>query len=438
MARSSAFSSARRASGGPGATASRVYLDYAGFSPVDPRVVAVMRPFLEGGVGNPGAPHSLGLEARASLDGARAKVARLIGGAPAGVIFTASATEASNLAIKGVAQRAPGRHVVASAVEHVSVINACRDLEKRGFAVTYVPVDAEGRVDPDAVARAVRAETALVSLMAANGEIGTLEPIAAIGKVTRARGVPFHVDAVGAAGRVPLAVDEAHIDLLTLSSNDLYGPPGAGALWMRPEIKLAPLILGGGQEGGYRAGTENLPAIVGMGVAADLARLEGPAEVARLRELRDRLLAGLLERLPEARLTDARRGKTDQRVVWDVLTAAGVPREEIEARVGACFEAYLGELETILGDGRAIQIMPGIRELVPALSARPDAVVGLLTGNIEAGARLKLRPTGLLEHFRVGAFGSDHIDRRCLPSIARERAGRLVGHDFDFERVTLP
>ena len=131
------------------------------------------------------------------------------------------------------------------------------------------------------------------------------------------------------------------------------------------------------------------------------------------------------------------RGKTDQRVVWDVLTAAGVPREEIEARVGACFEAYLGELETILGNGSAIQIMPGIRELVPALSARPDAVVGLLTGNIEAGARLKLRPTGLLEHFRVGAFGSDHIDRRCLPSIARERAGRLVGHDFDFERVTI-
>src|SRR2546430_12126006 len=142
MARSSACSSARPGSGGPDATVSRVYLDYAGFSPVDPRVVAVMRPFLEGGVGNPGAPHSLGLEARASLDGARAKVARLIGGAPAGVIFTASATEASNLAIKSVAQRAPGRHIVASAVEHVSGINACRDLEKRGFAVTYGSADA--------------------------------------------------------------------------------------------------------------------------------------------------------------------------------------------------------------------------------------------------------------------------------------------------------
>src|SRR5256884_628078 len=305
MARSSAFSSARPGSAGPGAVVPRVYLDYGGFSPVDPRVGAVMRPFLEGGVGNPGAPHSLGLEARASLDGARAKVARLIGGTPSGVIFTASATEANNLAIRGIALRATGRHIVTSAIEHVSVLNACRDLEKQGFAVTYVPVDSEGRVDPEAVARAVRGETALVSFIAANGEIGTLQPIEALGRVARARGVPFHVDAVGAAGRVPLAVDEAHIDLLALSSNDLYGPPGAGALWVRPETKLAPMILGGGQEGGYRAGTENLPAIVGMGVAADLARLEGPAEVARLRALRDRLLAGLLERLPEARPTGA-------------------------------------------------------------------------------------------------------------------------------------
>jgi len=197
---------------------------------------------------------------------------------------------------------------VTSAIEHVSVINACRDLEKQGFTVTYVPVDAEGRADPDAVARWIRDDTAVVSLMASNGEIGTLEPISAIGRLTRERGVAFHVDAVGAAGRVPLAVDEAHVDLLTLSSNDLYGPPGAGALWARAGLKLAPQILGGGQEGGYRAGTENLPAIVGMGVAADLARLEGPAEVVRLRELRDRLIARVLERLPEARLTGARGG----------------------------------------------------------------------------------------------------------------------------------
>ncbi len=304
MARSSA-SSSERPGNGPAAV-TRVYLDYAGFAPVDPRVVAVMRPFLEGGVGNASAPHSLGLEARASLDGARAKLARLFGGTPAGVIFTASATEANNLAVKGVAQRAGGRHLVTSAIEHVSVLNACRDLEKHGWSVTYVGVDREGRVNPDEVARAIRPDTALVSIMAANGEIGTLQPLREIGRLTRSRGVPLHVDAVNAVGRIPLAVDELGIDLLSVSSNDLYGPPGAGALWARPEVKLAPIILGGGQERGYRSGTENLPAIAGMGVAAELARAERAAEAARLADLRDRLFAGLLERIPEARVTGAR------------------------------------------------------------------------------------------------------------------------------------
>jgi cysteine desulfurase len=264
-----------------------------------------MRPFLEGGVGNPSAPHSLGLEARASLDGARAKVARLFAGTPAGVIFTATATEANNLAIRGLAGRAAGRHVVTSAIEHVSVLNACRELEKHGYAVTYAPVDGEGRIDPDAIARALRSDTALVSVGAASGEIGTVQPVREIGRVTRERGVPLHVDAVGALGRVPLPVDECGIDLLTVSSNDLYGPPGAAALWIRAEVKLSPLTLGGGQEGGYRAGTENLPAIVGMGVAADFVRSEGAAETARLTALRDRLIDGLLARIPDSRLTGA-------------------------------------------------------------------------------------------------------------------------------------
>jgi cysteine desulfurase len=306
MARSSASSSERLGRAAAAAAITRVYLDYAGFSPVDPRVVALMRPFLEGGVGNPSAPHSLGLEARASLDGARAKVARLFGGSPGGVIFTASATEANNLAIRGLAQRAAGRHVVTTCVEHVSVLNACRHLEKRGVAVSYLPVDAEGRVDPGTVRAALRDDTALISVMAANGEIGTLQPLREIGRVARERAIPFHVDGVGAAGRVPLSVDECAIDLLTLSSNDLYGPPGAGALWVRADVAVAPIIFGGGQEGGYRAGTENLPAIVGMGVAAELARIEGAAEVTRLSTLRDRLLGGLLDRVPRARLTGAR------------------------------------------------------------------------------------------------------------------------------------
>ncbi len=303
MARSSASSSERPSSGSAAAT--RVYLDYAAFSPVDPRVVAVMRPFFEGGVGNPSAPHSLGLEARASLDGARAKLARLVGATPTGVVFTSGATEANNLAVKGLVSRGPGRHVVTSAVEHISVINACRDLEKHGVGVSYVGVSADGRVDPGAVADALRSDTALVSIMAANGEIGTVQPLRDIGRITRSRGVPFHVDAVNAAGRVPIAVDEWGIDLLTLSSNDLYGPPGAGALWVRPELKLSPIVLGGGQERGYRSGTENLPAIVGMGVAADLARAELQAEATRLAALRDRLLTGLVERVRGSRVTGA-------------------------------------------------------------------------------------------------------------------------------------
>lgn len=287
----------------------RVYLDYGGLAPVDPRVLALMRPFLEGGVGNPAAAHSFGVEARAALGGSRAKIARLVGASPAGVIFTSSATEANNLAVRGAAQQAPGCHVVASAIEHVSVLNACRDLEKRGHPVSYVGVDAEGRIDPAAVGQAIRPETRLVSLTAASGEIGTIQAIREIGRLTRRHGVPLHVDGVGAVGRIPLLVDEWGIDLLSLSANDMYGPPGAGALWVRPGVRIAPQLLGGGQEGGYRAGTENLPAIAGMGVAADLLRVEGPAEAARLSALRDRLLFGVLERVAGTRITGARAGQ---------------------------------------------------------------------------------------------------------------------------------
>ncbi|MFQ5829057.1 MAG: cysteine desulfurase family protein [Candidatus Methylomirabilia bacterium] len=285
----------------------RAYLDYGGFAPADPRVLAVMRPFLEGGVGNPAASHSLGHEAKESLEAARSKVARFVGGTASGVIFTSGATEANNLAIKGVVLRSGegGGHVVSSAVEHISVLNSYRELEKRGFEVTYLPVDGEGRVDPEALVRAIRKNTVLVSIQAANPETGTVQPTAALGRLSKELGVHFHVDAVGAAGRVSLAVDEHGIDLLTLSGNDLYGPPGVGALWVRAGVKLLPQIVGGGQERGYRSGTENLPAIVGMGVAAELARQEGREEARRLAGLRDRLLQGLSE-LPDCLLTGSR------------------------------------------------------------------------------------------------------------------------------------
>jgi cysteine desulfurase len=291
----------------------RVYLDYAGFAPVDPRVLAVMRPFLEAGIGNPSARHSLGAEARESLDAARVKVARLCGGASGGIIFTSGATEANNLAVKGVVARTraagPAR-IVLSAIEHISVVNACRDLEKAGATVCYLPVDGDGRVDPGTVRASLTADTALVSIAAANPEIGTVQPLKEIGRITRAAGVPLHVDGVGALGRVPLNVEAMSIDLLTVSGNDIYAPPGTGALWVRPGLRIHPQLLGGGQEGGYRSGTENLPGAVGLGVAAELMRVEGlHQEAERLTVLRDRLMKGLLETIPDCRLTGSPRAR---------------------------------------------------------------------------------------------------------------------------------
>jgi cysteine desulfurase len=235
-----------------------------------------MRPFLEGWIGNPSAPHALGEEARESLAAARSKVGRLVGGRPEGIVFTGGATEANNLAVKGVALRGPGRHVVTTTVEHASVLAPCRDLVKAGFEVTVLPVDREGRVEPDAVREALRPDTCLVTAGAASQEVGTVQPWRDIAAVTRAAGVPLHVDGVGVVGRLPLAADADGIDLLTLGANDLYGPPGVGALWVRPGVRLLPQTLGGGQEEGLRSGTENLPGVVGLGVAAELVARGGP------------------------------------------------------------------------------------------------------------------------------------------------------------------
>ena len=300
-----------------GAAPDRVYADYGGFAPVDPRVLAVMRPFLEGGIGNPSARHSLGSEARESLDAARIKVGRLVGGAATGVVFTSGATEANNLAIKGVALRGHARspHVVASCIEHVSVLHACREVERGGGSVTLLPVDGAGRVDPARLAAALTPETVLVSIGAANEEIGTVQPVGELARVARAAGVPVHVDAVGAVGRVPLGVDVLGIDLLTVSGNDIYGPPGTGALWVRAGLELAAQVVGGGQEMGHRSGTESVPSLVGLGVAADLMRAEAAhGEPARLTGLRDRLLDGILAAVAECRLTGSRTARVPHHV----------------------------------------------------------------------------------------------------------------------------
>ena len=282
-----------------------------------------MRPFLEGWVGNPSARHSLGEEARESLRAARAKVGRLVGGRPDGVVFLSGATEANDLAIRGVALRGPGRHIVTSAVEHASVLAPCRDLVKTGFELTAVAVDGEGRISPDDVRRALRPDTCLVAMGAANGEVGTVQPWRAIAAMTREAGVPLHVDAVGAVGRLPIAVEADGIDLLTVSANDLYGPPGVGALWVRPGLGLAPQLLGGGQERGLRSGTENLAGAVGLGVAAEFAFREGPVEAARLELLREQLVNGLGARCPSLRLVGPRRDRLPQHAAFVVSGVKG-------------------------------------------------------------------------------------------------------------------
>lgn len=282
-----------------------VYLDHAATTPVRPEVMEAMTPFFTQLYGNPSSLHGEGGMPREALDRARAGIAAVFGCRPAEIIFTSGGTEADNLAILGVARalRDRGRHVITSAIEHHAVLHACRQLESEGFHVTYLPVDSNGVVDPAVLERAIDAETTLVSVMLANNEIGTIEPVAELCAMVRSRGITFHSDAVQAAGALPLDVDGLGVDLLTVSAHKIYGAKGAGALYVRRGTPLSPLIYGGDQERGRRSGTENVPAIVGLAVALILADREREGETARLTKLRDTLIAGVLDAVPGAHLT---------------------------------------------------------------------------------------------------------------------------------------
>jgi cysteine desulfurase len=272
-----------------------IYLDYAATTPVDPRVLAAMRPYFDEQFGNAGSVHTFGQAARAAVDDARAAVARLVGAEPREIVFTSGATEANNAAIFGAvfARGQTGGHVVTAAAEHHAVLEPCRWLEGRGVALTILPVDGRGAVDPDAVRRALRSDTALISIMHGNNEIGTLGPVAEIGAIARERGVLFHTDATQSAGVVPIDVRALGVDLLSMSAHKRYGPKGIGALYIRQGVRLEPMLHGGSQERGRRGGTENVPAIVGFGAAARLAVESMPGEPARIASLRDRLIAGV-------------------------------------------------------------------------------------------------------------------------------------------------
>jgi len=282
-----------------------IYLDYQSAMPVDSRVLEFAERYLTKEFGNPSALHSVGLAAKSAVEESRAKVAELINAPdPSNIIFTGSATEANNLAIRGTAQRnaAKGKKLLASAIEHISVQNSMKDLQKGGYQLTLIPVDSTGIVDLAVLENQLSKDTIVTSVMYANSEIGTIEPIKEISQMVHEKGMFLHVDAVAAQGRIPIDVQDDGIDLLTISSNDMYGPQGAGALYVNSGVKLQPTLLGGGQERGLRPSTENLFAIAGMGEAARLAKLEMSQESDRLRPIRDGLIKEILK-IEEAYLT---------------------------------------------------------------------------------------------------------------------------------------
>ncbi|MFC2025151.1 cysteine desulfurase family protein [Chloroflexota bacterium] len=273
----------------------QVYLDNASTTPLLPEVREVMMPFLSETFGNPSSLHDWGNSAREAVDVARDKVAHLIGANAEEIIFTGSGTESNNFAIKGLAlaQQNKGKHVVISAIEHFSVLHSARTLEKWGFELSLVPVDKYGVVDPDDVRKSVRKDTILVSVMHANGEVGTIEPIQEIAKVAKENNVLFHTDAVATAGTITVDIKELGVDVLSLAGNQFYGPKGVGALWIRKGVRIMPFLDGGVQEEGRRAGTENVPAIVGLGKAAEIAAANMAARTEHLTSLRNRLLTEL-------------------------------------------------------------------------------------------------------------------------------------------------
>ncbi|MDD3858241.1 MAG: cysteine desulfurase NifS [Methanoculleus sp.] len=317
-----------------------VYMDHAATTPVRPEVVEAMLPYFSERFGNPSSIYALAREAKEAVEEARGRVAAAIGATPEEVYFTSGGTEADNWAVKGVALRGKGDHIVTSAIEHHAVLHPCQALEKQGYRVTSLPVDEFGRVEPAAVEEAITDATVLVSVMAANNEIGTIQPIAAIAKIAHDHKVPFHTDAVQAIGAFPVDVDTMGADLLALSAHKFGGPKGVGALYVRKGTRIGTFMDGGAQERGRRAGTENVPGIVGLGCAIELAVAEMPQNAPRLAGMRDRLIRGILDAIPEIRLN-------------------GHPTERLPNNVNVAFRYVEGESILLMLDALGIAASTG-------------------------------------------------------------------------------
>jgi cysteine desulfurase len=319
-----------------------VYLDHAATTPLLPEVREAMLPYLGDVFGNPSCLHEWGEGPRTAVETAREHVARLVGGKPEEIIFTGNGSESNNLAVKGLAlaNQSKGKHIVVSSIEHFSVLHSTQTLEKWGFEVSEVPVDKYGVINPEDVRKALRKDTVLVSVMYANGEVGTLEPIKEIALIAKENNVTFHTDAIAATGNIPVNVQDLGVDALSLAGNQFYGPKGIGALWLRRGVRIMPLIDGGIQEGGRRAGTENVPAIVGLGKAAEMAVNNMDARIKLLTPLRDRLIKELPAKL-------------------DHVVVTGHPSNRLPGHTSFCVEFIEGEGMLMLLNAKGIGVSSG-------------------------------------------------------------------------------
>ena len=351
----------------------RIYLDYAATTPVHPEVVKAMLPYFSDAFGNPSSLYSYGLEARQAIEAARNKVAESIGAKNEEIVFTGGGSEADNFAIKGVADAnsRKGNHIITSVIEHHAVLVTCKFLEKRGFKVTYLPVDKYGLVDPESVRKAITDKTILISIMHANNEIGTIQPIGEIGKIARKAKIYFHTDAVQTVGHIPVNVNELKVDMLSFSAHKLYGPKGVGVLYIRKGTKVTSLIHGGEQEQGRRAGTENVPGIVGLGKAIELAGLDVSNETERLITLRNVLIKGILEKIEHSHLN-------------------GHPKQRLPNNVNVSVDFIEGESTCLNLDLEGICISTG--SACSSSDAEPSHVL-LSIGLSHAQARSSLRFT---------------------------------------------
>ncbi len=349
----------------------KVYLDNIAASPLAPEVREAMLPFLGDSFGNPSSLHDWGDPTRVALDDARSQVAQLIGAGDEEIIFTGSGTESNNFAIKGLAlaQQDKGKHIVISAIEHFSVMHSARTMEKLGFELSLLPVDQYGGVDPEEVRRSIRDDTILVSIMHANAEVGTIESIKEIAELVRERKVVFHTDAVATAGTVPVDVKALGVDALSLAGNQFYGPQGAAALWVRRGVRIMPLLDGGVQEGGRRAGTENVAAIVGLGKAAELAATNVTTRIEPLTLLRDRLLAELPRKI-------------------DHVVVTGHPQNRLPGNASFCVEFIEGESLLMLLNSQGVAVSSGSACTSRALKASHVLIAMGLSHEIAQGSVL--------------------------------------------------